>query len=1498
MVRNLLFIIFFCLTLIQQVSYSQRVREFSGDHEKLPDEIFSIMGSNLSEEQTEEVLKFNTLWNSEAFRTIEMESFIKSANSYLARNARPVPHILNYLELLSGFIENDFERRHLPVWLNAFEEIVEWDDMTLTTINNFVTSIRNLIESDKLFSSSSISWQANSSDFRIEFTDSLRVIFGDINLMAINHIDTLTIYNTSGVLNPLSQVWSGKGGRVTWERAGLDPDVTFGLLDSYIIDLSRPEYIADSVMFTYGQYLNTPMKGRLTDRIMSSKNPSSATYPRFSSYLQELNIDRIFTDVDYEGGLSMEGAKLIGSGGEQGKARLFFYRENERWLTAESSHFVFRPQGTSSASASILFFLENDSIFHPDMQINYVANTRELSVNQNQKVISQSPWYNQFHQVDMSFAQLLWKVDNPEMRLTMPRASSIGNANFESLSFFNRNQYQSLQGMDAGHPLLFLRNFADQNNIIEFNAEEYSKFLRRPPHQVKRQLLELTLQGFIFYDTDTDIIRLRERLYHYLQANIRRIDYDIINFASTTNAPEENAIINLATNDMKVNGIPRVFISSTQNVNIFASNNTVTLKRNRNFLFDGNINAGNLSFFGENFAFDYDDFTINLQQVDSISLRAQLEETDAYGQARLRQVRNLIRNVTGELYIDKPDNKSGRVDYPEYPKFSSTEMSYVFYEEAHIQKGVYSSANFYFELDPFLMDSLNTFRNEELRFSGRLVSAGIFPNIEEPLVLQEDFSLGINHKVPENGLPAYGDRGTWFNDISMSNEGLRGKGRLEYLTSVFYSEDFVFLPDSANARVNEFRVERQDAGVEFPEVISKNNIVQWLPYDDLLEIRQTDNPFTLYGNRAELDGKMQLRSTGLRGSGVISLNNADITSQNYILRSESFTADTSNLRLKVANRELAALVAGDLSAHVDMKSEEGSFVRNHGAGKVTLPETSYVTDPGSFYWNMNQETVRFVSEDYDTESGLKGARYIATDREQDSLSFFSPDAELDYNNNILRAEAVEYIEVADALIYPAEGVVSAGYRGRMFPLKDARIVANRDSSYHEIYNASLGIMGKNSYSGSGSYDYVDQLNKITTINFDTLFADNNNETIASGRIGEGDNFKLSDKFSFAGKASLKASRRHLEFSGGTGISHNCYGLVSDTLAFESVIDPVDILIPVPDQSLSTSQDRIYSGIVVATDSVHIYPSFLSKRKNWADQMIISANGYMKYDPLAGEYIIASPEKLIDIDKSGSIVRFNPSECIIRGEGKLELGVELGQLRLLAAGKAINMVNENETSIDGIISLDFFMSEDAMEIIKQQADIIPGQPSDSTGYYRERGLVEMLGPERAASYRQQSESERRQGQLPEELNKTFVLSDVKMKWNKESRSYRSHGKLGIAYIDGVKIDKKFTGYLEITKRRSGDYLDFYIELDSDNWYYFGYTRGVMQTYSSNNAYLGIIDDLAIRHRRMRVSDRETRYVYMLATDTKINQFFRTYRLHLEGRTIVVPEEELQDEEDLL
>jgi len=302
----------------------------------------------------------------------------------------------------------------------------------------------------------------------------------------------------------------------------------------------------------------------------------------------------------------------------------------------------------------------------------------------------------------------------------------------------------------------------------------------------------------------------------------------------------------------------------------------------------------------------------------SFLLRAWQGGTDSQGQAQLTEVKNLIRTIQGELEIDQPDNKSGRVNNEEYPKFRSLENSYVYYGKSDIQNGVYDQENFYFELEPFLMDSLSSFRNEDLKFKGKLVSAGIFPDIEEILVLQDDYSLGINHKLRDTGLPAYGGRGVYYRDLMLDNSGLRGNGRLEFITSVFHSDDFLFLPDSMNARTNEFLINKQSTGVEFPSAESRNNSVQWLPYDEVLTVSQTDNNFKLFDGQAELEGKLSISPSGLAGEGTVNLENASISSENYKIRSESFIADSSSLFIQVPDRSDRALIAGGLSATVDM----------------------------------------------------------------------------------------------------------------------------------------------------------------------------------------------------------------------------------------------------------------------------------------------------------------------------------------------------------------------------------------------------------------------------------------------------------------------------------------------------------------------------------------------------------------------------------------------------
>jgi hypothetical protein len=131
------------------------------------------------------------------------------------------------------------------------------------------------------------------------------------------------------------------------------------------------------------------------------------------------------------------------------------------------------------------------------------------------------------------------------------------------------------------------------------------------------------------------------------------------------------------------------------------------------------------------------------------------------------------------------------------------------------------------------------------------------------------------------------------------------------------------------------------------------------------------------------------------------------------------------------------------------------------------------------------------------------------------------------------------------------------------------------------------------------------------------------------------------------------------------------------------------------------------------------------------------------------------------------------------------------------------------------------------------------------------------------------------EMPQELRHTIMFNELKMKWNNESNSWISVGKIGIASINNTPINKRVDGLLELQIKRSGDILDFYLQLDRRTWYYFGYTRGVMQIHSSNNEFLERMKKLKPNERRQNVTTGES-YIYMVSTDVKKNTFLRRYR----------------------
>jgi hypothetical protein len=88
-----------------------------------------------------------------------------------------------------------------------------------------------------------------------------------------------------------------------------------------------------------------------------------------------------------------------------------------------------------------------------------------------------------------------------------------------------------------------------------------------------------------------------------------------------------------------------------------------------------------------------------------------------------------------------------------------------------------------------------------------------------------------------------------------------------------------------------------------------------------------------------------------------------------------------------------------------------------------------------------------------------------------------------------------------------------------------------------------------------------------------------------------------------------------------------------------------------------------------------------------------------------------------------------------------------------------------------------------------------------------------------------------------------------------------------------INKLVTGTVELVKKKGGDILNIYVEADNSTWYYFNYTRGLMQAVSSAENFNTIIKELKPDKRELKTERGQTPYVFNLSTERKKNDFLK-------------------------
>jgi hypothetical protein len=1463
--------------------YSQTFKQFSGEIKTFPDEVVEFINTINASVLDDTYYDFAASWDSAVFKDNEKKKIIAFSKCFIDKKVRPFPEYYNFLKTLNLFISYEHPKESFNLWLSALVDICSNKKISLAAVNRLIDNTYRIMYDEVLYQSPSISWKLQEQIYSFSYDTELRVIFDETDLICYAKRDSIKVFKTKGELALLNMQWYGQDGLVTWERAGYQTNNVNAKLHKYKIDLSKSSYEADSVEFTNTTYFNKPLLGKLEDNVTLIKNPELASFPKFESYVKKFKINNLYLNVNYEGGFSMQGAKLVGKGSAEEPATLDFFRKDTLKLKAQSLFFTFRPEKVVGVDVAVTIYLDKDSIHHGDLQFSYKTQNKEISLLKSENYTAQSPYLNSYHKVDMSFEQLLWRIDEPNILLTTTPGSTIGKALFESLNYFNFNEFSGLQYYDEIHPLVALRNYSKKLGITKFYIQDFAAYMRRTSQDMNSVLFPLAIKGYIFFDSSTGEIELKKRLFDNLASSIGKIDYDVVRINSVTNAPLENANIDLRNNDIKIFGIPRIAVSDSQNVIIYPKNETILLKRNRNFQFDGVIEAGLLTYYGRNFFFNYEEFKIGLKDVDSIHIKV-ITGFDNFNKPIYQNVQNTLEDVTGDILIDNPENKSGIKSYPEYPIFTSVGSSYVYYDDPRIFKGVYKrNRDFYFEIDPYRLDSLDNFQKAGMEFKGRFSSANIFPVIPEKLSLMEDYSLGFFHQSPAEGFPLYVDKGTFNNTVNLSNRGLKGNGVIKYLTSTTNSEEFFFFPDSMNTLAPDFTIEPRTTATEYPNTKGQNVWVHWVPYKDNMQLRNKEKAFSMFNTETTMSGLLTLKPTGLTGAGLTDMTTAYSRSEMFKYGNQTIDADTMNFYLRSLHTDGLAVKTNNVNAHIDFSKRSGLFKSNSDTSITEFPENKYIAQLDEFKWKIDLKQFDMISKRTQPAStagqkfGFKdepmlGSRYTSVKFDQDSLSFVSPLAVYDYDKIILNAQKVKYIEVADARIFPKDENVLIEAGAKMQPFINAKILANTESRFHNIYKAEATIYSRKDYKGRGLYDYVDETNKIQTFNFSKIEVDSTLKTVAEGDVVEPDDFTLSPNFQYQGKIILNSPEKLLTFRGATHIKEACPNYGTSWFSFDSPIDPINIAIPVNAKLNEINRKFIELGSLITTDSIHVYSSFFGERKNHSDSVITTSRGVLRYIKDSSTYNVADPLKIKDPSLSLPMVSLNTKTCMHRNEGLVNLGVHYGQMKINCVGNSVHDLAKNKLSMRVMMSLDFLMHEGSMTSMARAIDSLSGNktPADIKSPYFRHNLSYLIDTGRLNKFYNELKVDGKVKDLPQELSSKIFLTDVKLVWDDESNSYRSVGKIGIGYVFKRSLNIYVDGYIEVWRKRSGDVFDLYLKIDDKTFYYFGYTRGTFQVLSSDQKYFNDpIRNLSDNDRTVKVSRGQTPFTFLVSGERKKN-----------------------------
>jgi hypothetical protein len=542
---KIIFFLLFCF--ITKTSDAQQIKQFSNDRKTFEKELKSFFQNDKDDETQKTVNDFLLMVTNNSYSDAEFNVIIKTLNTLLSKHYRQ-PHFLNYLQCLNAYKEKNLEQKKFNQYHKAIEKLTK---ESKKKFEDFGRIIHALFSYKAIYSDKSKTWLIGDNDYDIIYEDFPVIqVHGKLNLTCYSPGDTIKIINTSGTFYPFSTKWVGEGGRIDWRRVMLDTNTVYALLNTYNIDISKTEILADSVRFFHKAIFNYPLIGEIHDKAMSAYRGANSAYPVFRSYDAVHIHARLAVHTVYIGGFSMQGRKIIGSSNAQRKAKLIILYKGIRTLIAESDIFDISPEKIVASDAATTIYFSEDSFYHPKLIFDYQIKEKTVTLTRGREGLYRSPMINTYHKLEMEFDQIKWTISEPTMSITLLKGSQ-GSAMFASQDFFLQGIYMGYQGILSYHPIEKIKRYCEKYNTRRFNITEYAVYNQSKPENLQPLMIRLAMGGFIFYNIQTGMIDVQEKTFLYVNADKGRQDYDMIRFESIT-PQKDNAKFSLNTGNLVI----------------------------------------------------------------------------------------------------------------------------------------------------------------------------------------------------------------------------------------------------------------------------------------------------------------------------------------------------------------------------------------------------------------------------------------------------------------------------------------------------------------------------------------------------------------------------------------------------------------------------------------------------------------------------------------------------------------------------------------------------------------------------------------------------------------------------------------------------------------------------------------------------------------------------------------------------------------------------------